>query len=177
MARFDSYQSPLRLILNNIAVRVKAPVFVEYGPGGSTIFMKDLVRNARIVSVEHQERWYNHYQKLFEESEYKNVSIHLRSLRNGYVKAPIPYVSENSADLIYVDGRKRAQCLRLARRLMKPESGIVVLHDAERIYYWLGYRLWRRSHRRWFGSSLDRTLVLFPRSFSQKDIDSILKRI
>ena len=37
-------------------------------------------------------------------------------------------------DLIYIDGRARYHCLKVARRLVK-DDGVIVVHDAARGYY------------------------------------------
>ena len=174
MARFDSYRDILRIVLRNIEARVEDPLVVEYGPGESTIFMKVTSGRSRIIAIEHQENWFRHYLERFGEMELENVELHWRPLQAGYAEAPLEILRERPADLVYVDGRRRGRCLDIAKEILNPDGGIAVLHDAERKFYWFGYRRWPRSHRRWFGTILDRTLVLFSSSFSQEEIDSIL---
>jgi predicted O-methyltransferase YrrM len=161
MAKFRSYIHPLTAVLEHVLESSPSPVVVEYGPGYSTILMKRLAPAATIVTVEDRAEYYEKCRADFAESKLTGVTLLIRNVRDGYVSAPDELVRPGTADLVYVDARKRAACLRHARALASP-GGIVVLHDAERPVYRLGFWRWPRARRIWHGGFMNWTLVLTP---------------
>jgi predicted O-methyltransferase YrrM len=162
MAKFRSYVHALTAVLEHILSRSPSPVIVEYGPGYSTILMKHLAPAATIVTMEDRKEYYEKCREQFAEAKLAGVTLLIRDVKDGYVTAPDELVRPGTADLVYVDARKRAACLRHARTLAKPGTGIVVLHDAERPVYRLGFWRWPRSCRIWQGGFMNWTLVLMP---------------
>lgn len=167
MAKFRSYLHPLTVVMEHVLSRSPDPVIVEYGPGYSTIVMKRLAPTSRIITVEDREQWLESCKAQFAEAEgngtsLEGVTLLFHRAGNGYVGAPDEHIRPGTADLVYVDGRRRAACLRHALDLIKPESGIVMLHDAERPFYVLGSRLWPRPRRIRDGGFMNRTLVFAP---------------
>jgi len=109
---------------------------LEWGPGRSSIFFAELFPDSQISGVEHNERWFDHCQKL--SNFFPNVEIVCRKLAiapaqaEGYVSFPL--FNERKYDLIFVDGRLRADCVAMAG-LVLGEGGVVLLHDAHRKNY------------------------------------------
>lgn len=127
----------------------------EYGPGASTILFAKLFPNAKIHGVEHDAVWFERCKNLMR--MFPNVSIALERIdspqRNGsYVTKPMHL---GLFDLIFVDGRLRADCLAVASLCLKPE-GVVVLHDASRPAYHAAFKFYEPSPIK------DNTIVLRP---------------
>lgn len=118
----------------------------EYGSGGSTLFFAGRVN--RVISVEHDPEWYGKINALSNVDKFlvgytddligndKSKPGHYTS--GPYLKNFRNYVSfidrfEN-LDLIFIDGRSRAACLKHARQKIKP-GGWIVLDNSERDYY------------------------------------------
>ncbi len=139
---------------------------VEYGPGGSTILMKEIAPDAHIISVEHKRKWYEYYREELEARGLSDIELRYEPDLSQYPSVPVELSAPRSVDLVYVDGRRRIACLRRARQLVSPD-GAVVLHDAERLHYALGYLGWKSARRVSFGSIAEKTLV-----FVQSDEDA-----
>jgi len=162
MAKFRSYVHPLTVVIRHILDSAPSPIVVEYGPGYSTVLMKRLAPRSTIVTIEDRAEWYEKARAEFEAAGLEGVTLLRRDVGDGYVKAPDEHVRPGTADLVFVDARKRAACLRHARALVRPGRGIVLLHDAERPVYRLGFLRWKRSCRIWHGGTMNWTLVLTP---------------
>ncbi|MBN2735965.1 MAG: hypothetical protein JXR70_03220 [Spirochaetales bacterium] len=160
MAKFDSYKEPLTKVLELVKEKTNLPRIVEYGPGGSTKLMKQIIPDSIIVTVENKLKWYNKYKEEFSRFKNNNLKIFYCKLSQDYVEKPSEVVDSNSADLIYIDGRQRVRCLRLAKELLKKKTGLIVLHDAERKRYRPGYTDWPEKWRIWAGTKGHRTLIL-----------------
>ena len=151
-----SYMTPLLALLED-QERTIDRVF-EFGPGRSTIFFAERLPGAVIRGVEHDARWFEKCRLL--EAEYGDrVQISLEELtlkpaRNGrYVSRPF-LESGGKFDLIFVDGRLRADCVEISRHVLAP-GGVVVVHDAHRKNY-------QDSFERWGDYSIrDNTAFLF----------------
>jgi len=162
VAKFRSYIHPLTVAMQHVLSHTPEPVIVEYGPGYSTIHMRRLAPGGTIVTVEDREDWLAKRRKEFAEAGLTGVTLLHRTVQDGYVRAPDQFHRPGTVDLVYVDGRKRSACLKHARSLVKPDIGIVVLHDAERPPYRLGFWLWPRRRRIRHGGFMNRTIVLAP---------------
>jgi len=95
----------------------------EWGPGISTQIIALYPSVEKVVSVEHDEFFYD----LVERLSLDNVSLNIRQDMEEYVN----FIGDSRYDLIFVDGRNRRNCLKVARNL----TDLVVLHDAARLDY------------------------------------------
>lgn len=118
----------------------------EWGCGGSTLWLAQ--RCQFVWSVEHNEDWYN---KLIEErKQYKlfNVAQMLVPKDKGdheyaeYAAQITAYLDE-AFDLIFVDGRNRAECIQHALPKLK-KGGLLVLDNSERAQYQAALPDWPR---------------------------------
>jgi len=113
---------------------------LEYGSGQSTI---EIAHNCgNIVSIEHQENWYNKNLSLIP----NNCEIILKKpnlpyVEGGhcgtyeefkdYIEAPL---SKGPFDVIFIDGRARVACASICKKLAHKDT-IVFVHDFERPEY------------------------------------------
>lgn len=131
----------------------------EWGSGGSTLYFAR--RAHRVVSVEHNPDWHRAVQAALAASGIANCEYLLREPRRRPWARHLPYnggtyvsrtfaehrdltfrayarqiaaYPDRSFDLVVVDGRARAACLRLAPRKIKP-GGFLLLDNAERPDY------------------------------------------
>jgi len=165
MAKFNSFVEPLTEILKLMKNVSENPYIVEYGPGGSTKLMLSAFPNADILTIEHDKKWYDIYRKDFK--DVPNVNLQFVPLSENYVTYPD---ASKKADFVYVDGRKRAECLLFAQKILKP-NGFIALHDAERATYKAGYANWPKNRQVWCGEKGNRTLILVT---SQHDLDALI---
>ncbi len=131
----------------------------EFGGGGSTLFFLD--RAGKVVTVEHNEEWFNYLQKeamasgkknwqpvlILPEEKSKELSLdytnpdHYYSGDAAYTdktfRAYSSYIDnfeDGYFDIVLIDGRTRASCLKHAVKKVK-KGGLLVLDNAERSYY------------------------------------------
>ena len=112
-----------------IIERHRPRLVVEWGAGGSTIRFSQFPTIERWYSIEHHQDW---YAKVSAEASAKVVVQHVPIESDDYVVYPkrlglVP-------DLVLVDGRRRVECLRVAREILAPD-GVVLLHDSSRLRY------------------------------------------
>lgn len=117
---------------------VNAKNILEWGCGGSTLWMAMMCRGAQIISVEHDRVWYERVSvacKALHDcgmSEQPDGLLLLGSppayFSGGSLRACAPY------DLIFVDGHERPACLAASYDLLAP-GGVVFLHDSQRKEY------------------------------------------
>lgn len=100
----------------------------EYGSGNSTIFYAKRV--ARVVSVEHDENW---YQKILG-SKPENAEMIFTKLETGGEYSKKAVLSNEKFDIIIVDGRDRVNCCIESVQALTP-NGVVVLDDSHRVKY------------------------------------------
>jgi hypothetical protein len=130
----------------------------EYGSGGSTVFVARRVR--KLISVEHDPQWYRavvealaghgilncEYELVEPEPipsgempqygcrSYTSTTERYRGLTfEPYVRR-IDRRTDDSLDLVLVDGRARASCVAQAMPKIRP-GGYLMLDDAERPFY------------------------------------------
>lgn len=96
----------------------------EFGSGYSTIKLDKLPGN--LISVEHDERWYNKISPKIKNSDYK--LLHPEEYHESILK----YNKE--FDLIIIDGIYRMRCLKASLKQIK-NNGFIVLDDSERKKY------------------------------------------
>lgn len=105
----------------------------EYGSGNSTRWFSERV--GKIVSVEHEEGWYQYIKASL--SSKGNVDYRFRSLTDGsYVKAILE--EETKFDVVIVDGRQRVACAKTAVNALT-KKGVIIWDNAEREDYREGY--------------------------------------
>ncbi|MFW5700889.1 MAG: hypothetical protein ACOCWM_04290, partial [Cyclobacteriaceae bacterium] len=121
---------------------------LEWGSGYSTLFFPSLLKHDFFwLSIENNLQWVQHLQsqnssdkiviKYIPEDSFpwsdKNNDGSYQDLKSyiDYPKDFKPY------DFIFIDGRARRDCLEKALEYLQNE-GIVVLHDANRTYYYEG---------------------------------------
>lgn len=107
---------------------------LEYGPGESTKIFHAHTSISLIDSIEHSTQW---AEKVDTEKLHK-VKLYVEPKHYKY-----PYESGRLGgyDIIFVDGIERPTCISLARFRLN-RSGVVVVHDAERLEYKQAYELW-----------------------------------
>ena len=108
----------------------------EWGSGNSTMFFAR--RTERVVSIEHDQNWFGRMSQELASRRISNVNLHFypTTISGGpgggysdYVRSIRQY-DDASFDLILVDGRARCECLRLARKKVRP-GGCILLDNAE----------------------------------------------
>jgi len=100
----------------------------EYGSGSSTIFYAKNVK--RVVSVEHDEAWFNKIVK----SKPGNAEMIFCKLERGGAYAQKAAALGEKFDIIIVDGRDRVNCCKKSIEALSP-AGVIVLDDSERKDY------------------------------------------
>ena len=147
-------------------MRFSMSVF-EYGCGSSTIFYAE--HCASVESVEHEQDWATKVAKTLEMRRLKNWKIHhVAAEKKGSSKDfldPDSYYSKaqkvwfriysqaiiltrETFDLISVDGRSRAACMKHSIQFVKP-GGFLVLDNSERPRYGRGADLVPQDWKRW----------------------------
>jgi len=117
--------------------KIKPKRILEWGPGISTKLMNVTCPNTEIISIEHQKKYYDEWKKKL------SPTIDLRLREEPEETEMETYVNpdvEGKFDLIFVDGRNRVMCLKVAKTLVS-KDGVVILHDAERTEYDEGIKL------------------------------------
>lgn len=134
MSGFHSFSN----ILDSIMETFKPQNILEWGPGKSTEIM--LRHGApKILSIEHDKEYYDKMKERFPSIELLHLRINSHGNADGYVTYPL--TTGELYDLVFVDGRHRCDCLRVASLVVK-DHGIVVLHDAERPVYKAAYSMY-----------------------------------
>jgi len=100
----------------------------EYGGGSSTFFFSKYVNE--IFTVESDKEW---YKKLKSKCQLNVTPIYKKLIRDGeYAKMAVD--TGKKFDIISVDGRDRANCIKNALSALKDE-GVIILDDSEREEY------------------------------------------
>jgi len=115
---------------------------LEWGPGESTQMMIELCPAARIVTVQHDRKYYADTVKRFGDNEHVSVKhIPAGGRRNEYAYEGMRAVGEWS-DFIFVDGRRRVECCVAAMSVLAQRAtavwlarGVILLHDADQPVY------------------------------------------
>ncbi|NES76927.1 MULTISPECIES: class I SAM-dependent methyltransferase [unclassified Okeania] len=103
---------------------------LEFGSGGSTIWLSKLTKN--LTSIEHDGMWFNQVKDRIQKQ--KNCHpVEMKLLARPYHTICEKFPAE-SLDLIIVDGRDRVKCFEASIKLLKP-GGILMLDDAQRERY------------------------------------------
>jgi len=130
----------------------------EWGCGGSTIWYS--CRAKQVVSIEHNNSWFEKVSERVHQLMLPNVRMYLRGGNEyaEYVAAPQEF--DEMFDLVVVDGRQRVRCIKTGMPLVKP-GGWLVLDNSERSRYQPGIALltgWARQdyQDRWTTSVFQR---------------------
>lgn len=122
---------------------VNATNILEWGCGGSTLWMAMMNPTATVVSIEHDPKWLDRISNKLCQSPgmYHAADVVLIDATRTppYTRPPYPekYVPY---DLIFVDGIERQACMAAAYDLLAP-GGVVFLHDSQRAEYTKAKRL------------------------------------
>lgn len=100
----------------------------EYGSGNSTLFYAKRVK--RVVSVEHDEAWFN---KIVKEKASNAEMIFSQLEKGGEYSQKAKNLGEKF-DVIIVDGRDRVNCCKYSVEALST-NGVLVLDDSEREMY------------------------------------------
>jgi predicted O-methyltransferase YrrM len=113
---------------------------LEWGPGYSRHIFLECAPQASIVSIEHDTGWHNRALQAYgDRADIRFKPFPLRGGPADYAVAPL-LAKEGPFDLIFVDGRRRVECLLVASKLVT-DTGVVILHDADRVEYNPGIEL------------------------------------
>jgi hypothetical protein len=126
-------------ILDKWLRKINPLMILEWGPGKSTRMMVEICPDAGIYCVEDNWRYFTEYG--IEHKDNPNVHfIYSERPDSNYVHPPI--LQGMKFELIFVDGRKRNDCMVAALDFVS-DDGVVMLHDADREEYKLGISLYR----------------------------------
>jgi hypothetical protein len=127
---------------------------LEWGTGYSTLYFPKYLKDVSWLAIEHDPDWANNIKAL---NEHENVKIiHVPpnqypwtdSNNDGSYQDLINYIETPSNyggyDFILIDGRARKECL-IRSSTMLNNNAIVVLHDANRIYYTEPFAMYKYS--------------------------------
>ncbi|MFM7759205.1 MAG: hypothetical protein ACKO6J_09755 [Crocinitomicaceae bacterium] len=144
--------SSVRFLKNHLTKEMSG---LEFGSGISTLFTAPKVK--QLISVEHDEQWYQLILDRFKNEGITNVDYRFIAqndsiqfseksfemteklgfeVRKDYVNyyMTVESIPDNSLDLLLVDGRARPECLYYALPKMK-KNGLVILDNSEREHY------------------------------------------
>lgn len=123
-----------------LSYALNAKRILEYGSGGSTLWLAQMCPDAKIVSVEHDGDWHlrvrNAYGAMFREGiGQDNLIIILGRPLDHYVYNQT-VLDTKPYDLIFIDGahEQRTPCLKAAAELLTP-GGVVILDNSEEPAY------------------------------------------
>jgi protein-L-isoaspartate O-methyltransferase len=106
----------------------KDMVVFEYGSGNSTLFFSEYIE--KIISVEHDEKWYNNLKSKIPE----NVELLYQKLEYDSDYCRKIHTRNEKFDLIIIDGRDRVNCLKNSFSSLK-DNGVLVIDDMYREKY------------------------------------------
>jgi len=144
--------SSVRFLKNHLTKEMSG---LEFGSGISTLFTAPKVK--QLISVEHNEQWYQLISDRFKNEGITNVDYRFIAqndsnefseksfemteklgfeVRKDYVNyyMTVESIPDNSLDFLLVDGRARPECLYYALPKMK-KNGLVILDNSEREHY------------------------------------------
>lgn len=120
-------------VLNEWLAKTAARRVWEWGPGLSTeIILAALPADGQLWSVEHDEAWAEKASRRFQDPRWDlqvlNVTRRVSRYAACILNAP------NELDLVFVDGRRRVECVMASLQRLTP-AGVILLHDASRKAY------------------------------------------
>lgn len=136
MAGFLSYERLLRKYLRSR----KPDLILEWGTGNSTMMMLEERPEAEIHTIDHDPLWFSRWRD--ELKGFPNVCVYCVPLTENYYLVPLAFKQAGCFDFVFVDGRQRVNCLKVAKKVIKSD-GVVILHDSERARYRDGKALFK----------------------------------
>ncbi len=137
--------SAVSFLKNNILIKQTG---FEWGSGRSTVWLAK--RMKKLISVEHDLKWYNNISKKIKEQNVANIEYWHIPLDHAesepthplYEKTPkyvlaIDKISEGSLDIVIVDGHYRQACILAAIPKIK-NNGLLLIDDSN----WLTWEGW-----------------------------------
>lgn len=100
----------------------------EFGCGNSSQFWG--MRAAKVVSIEDNVEWLAKWKKEFDWDNLSGLEIRHRDEGEGYYNAI--FEDDERYDVIVIDGKRRADCARVAMEKIAP-GGMIILDDSDRI--------------------------------------------
>jgi predicted O-methyltransferase YrrM len=106
----------------------------EWGPGLSThLILNGLTADARLVSIEHQEKWLAKIRaEIGADARWSYEMLPATDIASRYAHRILEETGKQ--DLIFVDGRRRVECVLAALQAVSPQ-GVIILHDVNRKVY------------------------------------------
>lgn len=117
-------------ILERWLLKIKPERIIEWGPGLSTDIMLKHCPDAKILSIEHNRKWFN-IAKSKASPNFQLVFKEVACLNSTYATCAYNFLQ---CDFAFVDGRRRVECCLVALTMLS-ERGVVMLHDWNRINY------------------------------------------
>ena len=130
--------------LKNYAANNPDSKVFEYGSGSSTLFFEDNYKE--VYSIEYDEDWYQTIKKdlkktnlylvkpeISKNPKYKSKKFGFRNL-DFYKFVNFIKTLETKFDIIFIDGRARLDCLKVAKDYLNPD-GAIILDDSHRFRY------------------------------------------
>lgn len=128
---WDSYMDTLLAILSHF----QPQRVLEFGSGKSTGVLAMAPSVKELYTIEHSQEYFSSFNK----AAFDNLEMRLITDANEYPKS---FNRTKLYDLIFVDGLQRTRCMREVKPYLS-YSGILMLHDAGRVEYEEGIRLYK----------------------------------
>lgn len=154
---FKRFDTPLMKskeldLITEILTKLQPKHCLEWGSGFSTLLFPKITPNlVSWLALEHNKEWFDFVQKSItdsrvelvfkaadnlnfgmEEREFDKIKDGLYEDFKSYIEYPRSV--GRKFDFIFIDGRARQECLKIAYDLLT-DDGIVVIHDANRKHY------------------------------------------
>ena len=147
----DLYVGYLNLFVEILDKHAPAHVeaILEWGLGHSTSYLYELAQEHDadlFVSIEHNEQYHNAFAHNFPPAPFFEARVEdLLGYSPAHGTPGENYATcvreyDRKFDIIFVDGRRRNECLLVASSIIS-DDGIVILHDANRTRYDFGINL------------------------------------
>jgi hypothetical protein len=127
----------------------KLDAVLEYGTGNSTSYLYELCRDrgaTLLLSLDNYGPYQEAFRKRLPQGNFLRLeTVDLQSHGDGREQdrwnfATYPMSLNRAFDLIFIDARRRNECLLVASEILSGD-GIAIVHDASRIRYAPGFRL------------------------------------
>lgn len=127
---FHSFSEPLLFAL----AQVRPDEMLEWGPGLSTeLMLAGGAEGSRLVSIEHDPRWVSEIRtKLGDVERWDLREVPCTDRDSSYATCALAFGRQ--FDLIFIDGRRRIECLLVALKVIR-SGGLILLDDFCRTNY------------------------------------------